>query len=229
MHRTGDLDIGDLAVVVAVAADHRDEAFQACRALIEDLKADRAGVEAAAIRRRRERVGEQCLASGEPGLPPEQRRRAGRRLRRAAGCPAGWPGAEPPSRRGITLLVAAAGVLAALIVAATLPVPYVALTPGPTLNTLGTLSGKPLIQVSGHPTYPTSGHLNMVTVSYIGGPQSHFNVFAALRSWLTPSDAVVPAEEIFTPGSDPAAGAAAGHRGDDQLPADRHRRRPCAS
>ena len=39
VHRTGDLDIGDLAVVVAASADHRDEAFAACRALIEDLKA----------------------------------------------------------------------------------------------------------------------------------------------------------------------------------------------
>jgi molybdopterin synthase catalytic subunit len=40
VHRTGDLDIGDVAVVVAAAADHRDEAFKACRALIEDLKAN---------------------------------------------------------------------------------------------------------------------------------------------------------------------------------------------
>ena len=40
VHRVGDLEIGDLAVVVAAAADHRDEAFAACRALIEDLKAD---------------------------------------------------------------------------------------------------------------------------------------------------------------------------------------------
>jgi molybdopterin synthase catalytic subunit len=39
VHRTGDLNIGDLAVLVAVACDHRDEAFDACRALIDDLKA----------------------------------------------------------------------------------------------------------------------------------------------------------------------------------------------
>jgi molybdopterin synthase catalytic subunit len=39
VHRTGDLNIGDLAVVVAAASDHRDAAFAACRALIEDLKA----------------------------------------------------------------------------------------------------------------------------------------------------------------------------------------------
>jgi molybdopterin synthase catalytic subunit len=40
VHRVGDLEIGDIAVVVAAAADHRDEAFAACRALIEDVKSD---------------------------------------------------------------------------------------------------------------------------------------------------------------------------------------------
>ncbi len=38
-HRTGDLRIGDFAVVAAVGAAHRDVAFQACHALIDDLKA----------------------------------------------------------------------------------------------------------------------------------------------------------------------------------------------
>jgi len=107
------------------------------------------------------------------------------------------------SRRAATLLVAAAGVLIALAVAVFSPVPYVALTPGPTLNTLGALGSKPLIQVKGHPTFRTSGHLNMVTVSFLGGPGTQFNVFAALRAWLSPNDAVVPQEEIFTPGQTP--------------------------
>ncbi|HXP19715.1 MAG TPA: molybdenum cofactor biosynthesis protein MoaE [Streptosporangiaceae bacterium] len=39
VHRVGDLAIGDLAVVVAVSAGHRAQAFEACRALIDDLKA----------------------------------------------------------------------------------------------------------------------------------------------------------------------------------------------
>jgi PDZ domain-containing protein len=107
------------------------------------------------------------------------------------------------SRRSVTLLVAAAGVLIALAVAVVAPVPYVALTPGPTLNTLGSLSGKQLIQVAGHRTYRTTGNLNMVTVSFIGGPGTHFNIFAALRAWLSPHDAVVPSSEIFTPGDSP--------------------------
>jgi molybdopterin synthase catalytic subunit len=39
VHRVGDLQIGDLAVVVAVSCPHRAEAFDACRALIDELKA----------------------------------------------------------------------------------------------------------------------------------------------------------------------------------------------
>jgi molybdopterin synthase catalytic subunit len=38
VHRVGDLDVGDLAVVVAVSCPHRGEAFEACRQLIDTLK-----------------------------------------------------------------------------------------------------------------------------------------------------------------------------------------------
>jgi molybdopterin synthase catalytic subunit len=39
VHRTGDLDIGELAVVAAVSCPHRAEAFDACRELVDTLKA----------------------------------------------------------------------------------------------------------------------------------------------------------------------------------------------
>lgn len=39
VHRTGDLTIGDAAVVLAVGAEHRGQAFDACRYLIDELKA----------------------------------------------------------------------------------------------------------------------------------------------------------------------------------------------
>ena len=38
-HRTGRLDVGDVAVVCAASAPHRDEAFRACRLLIDMVKA----------------------------------------------------------------------------------------------------------------------------------------------------------------------------------------------
>jgi molybdopterin synthase catalytic subunit len=37
-HRTGELAVGDVAVAIAVGADHRDEAFEACRWLIDEVK-----------------------------------------------------------------------------------------------------------------------------------------------------------------------------------------------
>ena len=39
-HRVGSLAVGDVAVVIAVASEHRAEAFEVCRAIIETIKTD---------------------------------------------------------------------------------------------------------------------------------------------------------------------------------------------
>jgi PDZ domain-containing protein len=105
------------------------------------------------------------------------------------------------SRRSLTLVIAALATVAAIAVAVLVPVPYVVLTPGPTLNTLGSdSSGKPLLTITGRPTYPTTGNLNLVTISYQGGPGANMNIFQALQGWLDSSEAVVPESELFPPG-----------------------------
>lgn len=104
------------------------------------------------------------------------------------------------SRRSLTLLIASIGTAAAIGVTVIVPVPYVILSPGPTYNTLGAANGQPVISISGRTTYPTSGHLNMVTVSYAGGPGNDVNIFSALAAWLNPSEAVVPESELFPSG-----------------------------
>lgn len=38
VHRSGLLELGDIAVVVGVSAAHRDAAFQACRYIIDEIK-----------------------------------------------------------------------------------------------------------------------------------------------------------------------------------------------
>jgi Lon-like protease len=101
------------------------------------------------------------------------------------------------SRRALTMLVAGIGAAVLALTGAVLPVPYVILSPGPTINTLGTSNGKPLITVVGHKVYPTTGKLNLVTVSFQGGPGDEINLYTALRAWLQPHDAVVPQEELF--------------------------------
>ena len=105
------------------------------------------------------------------------------------------------SRRSLTLAIAGLATVAGIVVTVLVHVPYVILGAGPTLNTLGKDSkGAPLITVIGQKTYPAAGHLNMVTVSYEGGPGSNLNIFQALRAWLDPSQAVVPESELFPAG-----------------------------
>ena len=105
------------------------------------------------------------------------------------------------SRRSLTLAIAGLATVISIVITVLIPVPYVILGAGPTLNTLGKDSkGAPLISITGHATYPAAGHLNMVTVSYEGGPGSNLNIFQALRAWLDPSQAVVPESELFPPG-----------------------------
>jgi PDZ domain-containing protein len=76
----------------------------------------------------------------------------------------------------------------------------VKLTPGPVTDTLGKgSSDEPLIQISGATTYPTTGKLDLTTVSEWGGPGSHLSLKDAVQGWLDPSVAVIPEELLYPP------------------------------
>ncbi|MFB9387334.1 PDZ domain-containing protein [Pseudonocardia petroleophila] len=97
------------------------------------------------------------------------------------------------SRRMLTVVAATLLALSLGVIGATLPVPFVALGPGPTYDTLGDYEGAPIIDVADLPTYPTSGHLNMTTVSVT----DKLSLFTALAFWLSPERRLVPREPIF--------------------------------
>lgn len=84
-----------------------------------------------------------------------------------------------------------------IVAAATVPVPYVVLGPGPVYDTLGSTDGTPLVSISGAPTYPTTGKLNLTTVSESGGPNSQMTVLGALSGWVDPSEVVVPERLLY--------------------------------
>jgi PDZ domain-containing protein len=84
--------------------------------------------------------------------------------------------------------------------AALLPVKYAVLHPGPVLNTLGKVAGKPLIAITGRRTYATSGQLDLTTVSVVGGPDRPILLPQVIAGWLDHTAAVVPEEEVFPPG-----------------------------
>ncbi len=78
-------------------------------------------------------------------------------------------------------------------------VPYAEMSPGPTVNTLGSADGEPVLQISGRPTYPTTGHLNMTTVR-VTGADYRMNLFEAVYGWLTHDNVVVPHETLYPDG-----------------------------
>ncbi len=109
-------------------------------------------------------------------------------------------GEQGLNRHTAVLLVAGFVTVLLAALAELLPVPYVALKPGPAINTLGERNGKPLIKVTGHQTYPTSGTLDLTTVTVAGGPGAKLNVADVIVGVLDPSIAVVPQEEVFPTG-----------------------------
>jgi PDZ domain-containing protein len=101
------------------------------------------------------------------------------------------------SRRTLTLLLSSVLAVGLVLVVAVVRVPYVALAPGPTFNTLGLDdTGKPVISVRGHATYDDTGHLNMTTISVV----VPLTLAQALRGWIQHDEAVVPRDVIYPPG-----------------------------
>ncbi|GAA3033291.1 PDZ domain-containing protein [Kitasatospora albolonga] len=99
-------------------------------------------------------------------------------------------------------MLAATLLLIALLCASVLmKVPYTEMSPGPTYNTLGTQenSDKPVIQITGHETYPTSGHLNMTTVQ-VTGAKYEPSLVSAVVGWLRGDVLVVPHDNVYPEG-----------------------------
>ncbi|HEX6967340.1 MAG TPA: PDZ domain-containing protein [Micromonosporaceae bacterium] len=99
-------------------------------------------------------------------------------------------------RRGTTVLLGA--LLTALLSIGVLavPVPYVVLVPGPTVDTLGESDGTEVIQVTDGETSTSAGQLRLTTV----GVQSDVKLVSAIAGWFDDEQAVVPAELIYPPG-----------------------------
>ncbi|HET9256518.1 MAG TPA: PDZ domain-containing protein [Pseudonocardiaceae bacterium] len=100
------------------------------------------------------------------------------------------------SRRTWTLLVSLGLAMAFGLLGALVTVPYVALGPGKTFDTLGVVAGKPLVDIKGTRTYPTSGHLNMTTVTVV----DTVPLYSALALWISGRSELLPRDEIFEPG-----------------------------
>src|SRR5215218_2126655 len=74
-------------------------------------------------------------------------------------------------------------------------VPYVSLGPGPTFDTLGEIDGKKVVDIDTPDVHPTSGHLNMTTVSQ----RDDLTLIQALTLWMSGREQLVPHDLVYPP------------------------------
>jgi Lon-like protease len=119
-------------------------------------------------------------------------------------------------RRVATLGVSSAILVVLLVVAYFIHVPYVILGPGPLTDTLGPVpkgdvaSGQPtdtqVINISGAPVQPTSGHLYLTTVSISPYSCTEDPTFGeTLHAWWAKDETVEPKQVECPPGQTSAA------------------------
>lgn len=97
------------------------------------------------------------------------------------------------NRRPTWALVA----LLLLVIAGSIRVPYVLLSPGPAYDAVGEIDGQEFISISGTQTYPTEGALFMTTVSEYGGPSEGIDLFQAIWGLVDPDQEIAPREMFY--------------------------------
>jgi Lon-like protease len=100
------------------------------------------------------------------------------------------------NRRILTLIVALVPIVVFGVLLAVVTVPYVSLGPGPAFDTLGEVDGKQVVDIKGTQTHPTSGHLDMTTVSQ----RDDLSLAEALTLWLSGQEQLMPRDLVYPPG-----------------------------
>ncbi len=97
--------------------------------------------------------------------------------------------ALPPERGRPSFVLAILPLAALFLILSLLPTPYFLITPGPAEDVT------PLIHVSGHPTYPSGGHLLLTAVGF-----QRANTFQALLAKVLPHHELDPERAFLAPG-----------------------------
>ena len=102
------------------------------------------------------------------------------------------------NRRTVSSVLVTVLLVGLISTAAFLPVPYVTMSPGPTVNVFDEVEGDRVIEVEGADTYPTEGDLRLTTVS-VTSPGAEISLLEALSAWFDGTRAVYPRDVIYPP------------------------------
>ena len=100
------------------------------------------------------------------------------------------------SRRSIASLLAVGLLLVLVVQLGRTAVPYVMVSPGPTVDILGREGDEPIVEIDGTRTYPTKGEMRLTTVS-VTNPENELNLAEALLAWLGRDVAVLPYKAMY--------------------------------
>lgn len=111
---------------------------------------------------------------------------------------------QEPGRRGARWMIGLLCVTLLWAFAVLIPAPFAIERPGPVVDALGdfpTQDGEePVIVIVGAETFPTSGELNVLSVSILGSPQAPPNWFEVGGALLDPTRALVPLGDLYPEG-----------------------------
>lgn len=113
-------------------------------------------------------------------------------------------GPEPrqKSRRRLSpLALLSVAILIGTLAMALFPAPYVIERPGPAFNVLGEQDGKAVISFTGATSYPTTGSLDLLTVSLVGNREQTPTWPEIFAAWLDPAQTVAPLDEVYPVGT----------------------------
>ncbi|NLG55681.1 MAG: PDZ domain-containing protein [Rhodococcus sp.] len=99
------------------------------------------------------------------------------------------------NRRIVTLTAALVPVIVLGILGSVVKVPFVALGPGPTFDTLGDFDDNDVVAITGVDVDEVSGQLNMTTVAV----RDNLTVFDAFGFWISRRHGIAPREQVYPP------------------------------
>lgn len=111
---------------------------------------------------------------------------------------------EDRERRRARILLGIAIIACLTLLAAVVPSPYAVERPGPVVNTLGEVEiedeAMPVISIPDIETFPTTGVLNLLTVSIAGSPEHPVSWLGLVPALVDPSQRIAPRSEFFPEG-----------------------------
>ncbi|MFT4232289.1 MAG: PDZ domain-containing protein [Leucobacter sp.] len=111
---------------------------------------------------------------------------------------------ERRERRRMRMLLGIAVLACLVLLASVVPSPYAIEQPGPVVDTLGETPvddrSVPVVAIEDAETYPTSGELNLLTVSILGDPDRPQSWLSLVPALFDPSRRVAPVSEFYPSG-----------------------------